>query len=131
MTELEDAEAELRAFQRAVSAAGDEEMFAEGLRERAERVRAARSRVTSGPVDLPVTVLREEWDGFTIDERRHLLGGLLGVVWIWDRDRFRFVRRGFEPEGLSGPGRKGPKPIAVQDARLEGEIRVTLPQDGD
>ena len=131
LTELEEAEAELRAFQRATSAAGSEEMFAEGLRERADRVRAARSRVTSGPVDLPVTVLRDEWEGFTVDERRHLLGGLFGVVWIWDRNRFRFVRRGFEPTDLSHPGRKGPEPIAVLDADLEGEIRVTLPEDGD
>jgi site-specific DNA recombinase len=131
LTELEEAETELRAFQRAASAAGDEEMFAEGLRERADRVRAARSRVTSGPVDLPVTVLREEWSAFTIDERRHLLGGLLGVVWIWSRDRFRFVRRGFEPVDLSHPGRKGPEPTAVLDADLKGEIRVPFPEDGD
>jgi DNA invertase Pin-like site-specific DNA recombinase len=129
LADLERAEAELRAFQRATNAAGDEELFVDGLRQRVEAVRDARNRVSSTRADLPLVVVGEEWPNLTVEEKRHLLGGLFGVVWIWSRDRFRFVEAGFEPDGLSHPGRRGPDPVFVDDRRLPGEIRVPPSKD--
>lgn len=129
LAELEAAEAELRAFQRASKAAGDEDLFAEGLRERADAVREARTRVSSVRVDLPRVVVGEEWPNLTVDEKRHVLRGLFGVVWIWSRDRFRFVARGFEPHDLSRPGIKGPKPSPLKDSPLPGEVGMPPADD--
>ena len=129
LAELEAAEAELRAFQRASKAAGDEDLFAEGLRERADAVREARTRVSSVRVDLPRVVVGEEWPNLTVDEKRHVLRGLFGVVWIWSRDRFRFVARGFEPHDLSRPGIIGPEPAPLEDSPLPGEIGMPPADD--
>lgn len=127
---VEQAEAELAAFQRASLAAGDEELFTDGLRQRAEAVRAARAALVGRPrADVPIVNLAGEWEGLTLDERRHVLGRFLGVVWVWGPDDFRFVARGFEPDGLSRPGRKGPEPAPIENTDLEGEIRVTFPHD--
>lgn len=126
LSELEAAEAELAAFQRAARAAGDEELFADGLRQRAEAVRAARAKVANQPrADLPPIDLRVEWPGMSVDEKRHVLSGLFGVIWVWGQNDFRFIERGFEPDGLSRPGRKGPKPAPLDNTDVEGEIRVT------
>jgi DNA invertase Pin-like site-specific DNA recombinase len=131
LAELERAEAELQAFQRATSAIGDEEFFIEGLRERAEAVRAARTKVSTRRGDLPLIPTEKIWPDLSIDEKRQVLGRLVGVVFVWSRDRFRFVEAGFEPEGLSRPGRKGPKPTPLDDSPLEGEIRIPPAEDVD
>lgn len=67
---------------------------------------------------------REHLIAMGVEQRRHLLGSLIGVVWVWGYDRFRFVGRGFEPDDLSRPGRKGPPPVPLADADLPGEIRA-------
>ena len=131
LADLERAEAELRAFQSATEAAGDVEMFAEGLRQRAEAVREARSKVSAKRSALPNVNVAGIWPELEIDERRHLLGGLIGVVWIWSRDRFRFIRAGFEPDDLSGPGRRGPAPVPLPDRDLPGQLRVPAAEDVD
>ena len=131
LADLERAEAELQAFQSATEAAGDVEMFADGLRQRAEAVRQARSKVTARRSVVPNVDVGGVWPELTIDERRHLLGGLIGVVWIWSGDRFRFIRAGFEPDDLSGPGRRGPALASVDDVHLPGELRVPGAEDGD
>ena len=131
LEDLERAEAELRAFQKATAAVGDEDLFLEGLRDRAEAVRSARSRVSNIRGGLPPTFIPAEWPSLTIDERRHLVSSFVGVVWIWGADRYRFVAAGFEPEDLSRPGRKGPKPVPLADSPLEGEIRIPSAEDVD
>lgn len=124
LQDLERAEAELRAFQKATQAIGDEELFLEGLRERADAVREARNRISQVRVNLPPTFVPEKWSDLDLDGKRHLLASFIGVVWIWSADRFRFVAAGFEPDDLSRPGRKGPKPTVLEDAPLEGEIGI-------
>lgn len=123
---VEAAEAELLAFQRAAAAVGDVDMFTEGLRQRADAVRKARADLAAAQrsVDLPPFDLAGAWPDLDLAERRHLLRGLLGVVWVW-KDNVRFVARGYEPDGLSRPGRKGPEPSPLEDTRLEGELRVS------
>lgn len=131
LAELERAEAELEAFQRATAAVGDEEFFISGLRERTEAVRAARAKVSTRRGDLPLIPTEEIWPDLTIDEKRQLLGRLIGVVWVWSKDRFRFIEAGFEPEDLSRPGRKGPEPTPLNDSPLKGEIRIPPAEDVD
>lgn len=123
---VETAEAELSAFQRASLAAGDEDLFAEGLRDRAQAVRDARNDLSaiSRQSNLPVMDLATTWPSLTLEDRRHVLSSFLGVVWVWGHHDFVFIARGYEPEGLSRPGRKGPKPTPVDRAGLKGEIRV-------
>jgi hypothetical protein len=124
------AEAELDAFQRATAAAGDVDMFADGLRQRADAVRGARAEMAAAyrSVDLPPVDIRGIWPELSIEERRQLLRGFLGVVWVW-REHVRLVARGYEPQGLSMPGRKGPEPVALDDTRLEGQLGVALTKD--
>ena len=127
---VEAAEAELGAFQRATSAAGDVELFTDGLRQRVEAVRAARADLaaTYRSADLPPVDVAGVWPDLTVAERRQLLRGFLGVVWVW-REHVRLVARGYEPQGLSMPGRKGPEPVALDDTRLEGQLGVALTKD--
>jgi site-specific DNA recombinase len=127
---VEVAEAELVAFQQAVSAAGDVDMFADGLRQRAEAVRVARAEMAAAyrSVDLPPVDVRGIWSELTVEERRQLLRGFLGVVWVWP-EHVRLVARGYEPRGLSMPGRKGPEVSALDDTGLEGEVGVALTKD--
>lgn len=124
-TALQRAEAELAAYQRATAALGNEEALAEGLSERLEAVRRA-ERELAGRREgvVPAASLLEHWEAMGVEQRRHLLGSLIGVVWVWGYDRFRFVGRGFEPDDLSRPGRKGPPPVPLADADLPGEIRA-------
>lgn len=128
---LEAAEAELSAFQRASQAAGDVDLFAEGLKQRADAVRDARLALSAvgRKAVVPAFDVRGSWPDMSLDERRHLLGSLFGVIWVWGHDEFRFIARGFEPDGLSRPGVKGPEPSPLDEADLEGEIRVPLPGD--
>jgi DNA invertase Pin-like site-specific DNA recombinase len=127
---VESAEAELDAFQRATAAAGGVDLFAEGLRQRVEAVRAARADLaaTYRSADLPPVDVRGIWPELSVEERRQLLRGFLGVVWVW-RKHVRLVARGYEPQGLSMPGRKGPEPVALEDSRLEGQVGVALTKD--
>jgi site-specific DNA recombinase len=127
---VEAAEAELVAFQQAVTAAGDVDMFTDGLKQRAEAVRAARSDLAAAyrSVDLPPVDVRGIWPELSVEERRQLLRGFLGVVWVWP-EHVRLVARGYEPGGLSMPGRKGPEVSALDDSRLEGQVGVALTKD--
>jgi site-specific DNA recombinase len=127
---VESAEAELIAFQQAVSAAGDVDMFADGLRQRAEAVRVARADLAAAyrSVDLPPVDVQGIWPELSVKERRQLLRGFLGVAWVWP-EHVRLVARGYEPDGLSMPGRKGPEVSALDDTRLEGEVGVALTKD--
>lgn len=131
LADLERAEAELQAFQRAARAAGDEEMFADGLRQRAGAVKEARSNVTARRADIEPVDVAGIWPELSVEERRHVLGRVVGVVWVWNREHFRFIEAGFEPDDLSGPGRKGPVPVAVPDVDLPGEIGVSAAKDVD
>lgn len=125
--ELQRAEAELSAYQRATAALGDEAAFAAGLGQRLDAVRRAGGELAAlgqREIAIPQASLAGHWQGMDVERRRQVLGGLIGVVWVWGRERFRFVGRGFEPDGLSRPGRKGPQPVAIEDADLPGEIRA-------
>jgi hypothetical protein len=127
---VEAAEAELDAFQKATAAAGGVEMFAEGLRQRVEAVRSARAELAAAyrSVDLPPVDVAGVWPDLSLSERRQLLRGFLGVVWVWKK-HVRVIARGFEPQGLSMPGRKGPEPVALDDTGLKGQIGVALTKD--
>lgn len=80
-----DAEAELEAFQRAISAAGvGAEHVAAGIRERVDRVEAARRALADTwtaqrPSRLPSTLAELWWD-LPVAERRHLLRRSLFAV---------------------------------------------------
>jgi DNA invertase Pin-like site-specific DNA recombinase len=124
------AESELLAFQRAAEAAGDVDLFTEGLRQRADAVRTARAELAGAyrGEDFAPIHLAGVWDDLSVDERRHVLRGFLGVVWVW-KERVRFIARGYEPDGLSLPGRKGPEAAPLDDAPLEGEVGVAGLED--
>lgn len=80
-----DAEAELAAFQRAVSAAGvGAEHVAAGLRDRVERVETARRSLADAwasqrPQRLPSSLAEVWWD-LSVEERRHVLRSSLSTV---------------------------------------------------
>jgi DNA invertase Pin-like site-specific DNA recombinase len=82
---LADVEAELDAFQRAISAAGvGAEHVAAGIRERVDRVDAARRALadawaTQRPSRLPSSLAEMWWD-LPIEERRHVLRSSLSAV---------------------------------------------------
>jgi DNA invertase Pin-like site-specific DNA recombinase len=137
---MRDAEAELEAFQQATSAAGNPELFTVGLRQRVEDVQRARADVAAArqPVlaGLPAGDVDSLWGELTVGERRHVLRGVLGVVWVRKgrgdlAARVRVIARGHEPSDLSRPGggRIRPvEPVAWPTDDLPGEIRPTNPQ---
>lgn len=129
---IEEAEAEFTAFMRFAKASGEEALFADGATQRLNAIHDARAALAAHDRQsqaMPADELLTIWDESGVDRRRQLLRRLLGVVWVWDRQRFRFVAKGFEPEGLSRPGRKGPEPVPLADADLPGEVRVVLSED--
>lgn len=95
-----------------------------GMRGLSVRMLPPEMDVSGGRRSRPILSLLGHWEAMGVEDRRHLLGSLLGVVWVWSRKRFRFVGRGFEPEGLSRPGRKGPPAVPIDDVDLPGEIRA-------
>lgn len=126
--ELEQAEAELLAFQEATSALGDPSHFAAGLSQRVEaveRAAAALGRVRGAAVaEVPFALSRDAYLSLDVRGRRHVLGSAIGVVWVWKGrglDRVAVVERGFEPAQLSGPGVSVPL-VAVDRDRLVGEV---------
>ena len=127
LADLELAEAELIAYQRATSAAGDEAMFADGLRQRVDAVRDARAKIRITRTETPAVNVADEWPNLSIDDRRHVLGGLIGLVWVWNANQFRFIAADSSPDGLSGPGVKGAELDPVENTDLPGEIRIPPP----
>jgi hypothetical protein len=106
------------------------ELFADGLRQRADAVRDARAELAAAyrSVNLPPVDVRGIWPELDVEERRQLLRGFLGVVWVW-AEHVRLIARGYEPSDLSVPGRKGPETAALDDTGLEGEVGVALTED--
>lgn len=133
---LAAAEAELEAFQSATRAAGDPALFAAGLRQRAEAVErsaAELGRVRRGVVaGVPFALGREAYESLGVEGRRHVLGGAIGVVWVWKGrglGRVAVVERGMEPTNLSGPGVSVPL-VAVDRDGLPGEVRIPQREGG-
>lgn len=133
---LEAAEAELEAFQAATSAAGDPSLFAAGLKQRVEAVERAAAdlgRVRRGvAAGVPFALGREAYESLGVEGRRHVLGGAIGVVWVWKGrglDRVAVVERGMEPANLSGPGVSVPL-VAVNRDGLPGEVRIPEGEGG-
>lgn len=131
MRALEVAEAELAEFQAATSASGvGAEHFASGLRSRAEAVEAAsaalgRVRGAQMASQDGVDAIRS-YDSLGVAERRQVLRGALGVVWVWKGrglDRVKLIRAGMEPAMLSGPGVSVPL-VEVSRGELPGEVSV-------
>lgn len=85
--EVANAEAELEAFQRAISAAGvGVEHVAAGIRERVARVEQARRRLADAwgaarPAQLPHGIAEVWWD-LPIEERRHVLRSSLSAITV-------------------------------------------------
>ncbi len=70
--------------------------------------------------------VREAYAGWSVEERRHLLRGSLGAVWVWRgrgpaAERVRLVAKGFETT-RKGWERLDISPLAWED-HLPGEIR--------
>jgi Recombinase zinc beta ribbon domain len=136
---LRTAEAELEAFQQATSALADADLFATGMRQRVLAVESARGEVAATaslrPVALPKGDLEGLWPTLTVQQRAHVLRGVLGVVWVRKgrglpvAERVRVIARGHEPADLSRPG-SGPirpvGPVEWPEGDLEGEIRPNL-----
>lgn len=82
-----EAEAEMNAFQRAVSASGlGIEHVAEGLRERAQRLERAKAGLASawaaaGPRALPENIAGVWWE-LPVEERRHVLRSSLSAIMV-------------------------------------------------
>lgn len=108
---VKDAEAELDAYQTATAAFTEPGLFEAGLTQRMRAVRRARSGVGEAVqrVELPSGDLRGWWEGRAVADRRHVLGGALGVVWVWKGrgpldGRVRVIAAGFEPDALPRAG---------------------------
>ncbi len=118
--ELQDAEAELAAYQTLVkiSEVGAEH-FAEGMRQRVEAVETARRKLAKERLAAPA-LPSGSLDDLTENQWRQGLRGAIGGIWIWkaggrgERARFRIIAAGFEPTG---------GPLSWSDADLPGEIR--------
>jgi DNA invertase Pin-like site-specific DNA recombinase len=133
--QLAEAEGELVAFQESTRAAGvGAEHFAVGLRQRVERVERARrelarARAASGDQGRLADAVGV-WSELSAEERRQVVRGAIGVVWVRRGrgvepvERVRVIAAGYEPLGLSGPGRRAAMiPLDWVD-ELPGEIRV-------
>lgn len=115
---LAAAEAELALYQQAtkLSEVGVEH-FASGMQQRTVAVEAARRDLARARLAAPALPSASDWDDLGEEDRRHLLRGALGVVWIRKRRAgagIRVVAAGFEP-GEFGP-------IDWSDGDLPGEI---------
>lgn len=109
--QLDDAEAELAAYEKAirVSELGVEK-FAKGFRLRSEAVEKARRRLGEAKAkSLPVPTgdIAGMWPQLSVSERRQVLGGAVGVIWV----------------------RKGRGP-AESRVRLGSEVPLELPRPG-
>lgn len=129
---LAAAEAELSEYQRAVSVSGvGAEHFAAGMRDRVAAVETARRDLGQARVAQPTPALEEVeslWPALTVEERRQVLRGAIGVVWVRKgrrnvTERVRIVAAGFEPADLSRPGFRRAELRPVDwEADLPGEI---------
>lgn len=128
---LEEAEANLAAWQEAVRIADvGPELVAAQLRDHAEAVTAARRNLTralaiSGEVAEGLDPV-EVYESLSVAGKRHVLGRAIGVVWVWKGrglGRIKIIAAGYEPQGLSRPGRASP-PVAVEWGDLPGEVRA-------
>lgn len=127
---LEEAEAELAAYQEATRALADPALFVAGLKQRAQAVEeatAALGRLRRRAVaEVPFALGRDAYERLDVEARRHVLRDAIGVVWIWKGrglDRVAVVERGFEPPILSGPGVSVPL-TAIERGGLPGEVRI-------
>jgi DNA invertase Pin-like site-specific DNA recombinase len=136
-SQLAAAEVELDSYQRVmrVSELGDE-AFAAGMTERAQAVATARvalanARLVSMPVPGDGT-LAKLWPELSIVERRHVLRGTLGVIWVKRGrapvdERVAIITAGFEPSDLPIPGgwRRRSDTSSVEGIHdLEGALRM-------
>jgi hypothetical protein len=145
-TRLTDAERELAAYLRAVSAADvGAEAFAEGARGRREAVDEARDHLQRELALRPALpdygAGRETWDGLNGHERNALLRALLEVVIVRRaggrgaratlEDRVRVIAHG---AGLALPRRRGEiagglRPLVFEDLDDEYVLRVPGGED--
>jgi site-specific DNA recombinase len=138
--ELEAAETELAAYRdlNAVAEMGPA-AFMEGMRPRVEAVQNARkalaeARGSVGPIP-EAGDLAELWPELTVEQRRQILGSVLGAVWVRRgrgdvADRVKIIAAGSEPSSLSRRGTSaGPVESLTWDRDLPGQIRPALDQD--
>ena len=108
--DLADTDEELRLYQEITKASEvGAEHFAAGLERRVADVEAKRKALAKAQLAAPSAprtgTLGEEWDSMNPDERRQVLCGALGAVWVWKgrNPRFRLVAAGFEPSEVGPP----------------------------
>jgi site-specific DNA recombinase len=133
---LSRAESELASYyalEERVSEVGAD-AFIRGARERERVVEEARADVADAwQATQPAAfdgggTLGEVWPKLTVEQRRHVLSGALGVVWVRKgngpaADRARVIATGFEPVGLDVGRRVEVAPLDWVDD-LPGEVRA-------
>lgn len=119
---LGEAEAELVEYQEVARVVGQRDSFLAGMRVRIEAVEVARKRLanTRVAVALPAVVT---WDGLSLEEKRHVLGSALGVVFVKKGRRVRILEGDFDPPVHGAPV------VPLGWDNLEGELR--MPGDED
>lgn len=134
----DQAYAELEAFQRAAQAAGGEpEDFVVGLKQRVDVLQDARAtlkRAYSAATPELTAEFMASWADMSIEDRRHVLHGVLGVVWVARgrhtddlSTRVALIMAGDEPSDIPRPGiggSGGPIRSVSLDGHLDGQIRV-------
>jgi DNA invertase Pin-like site-specific DNA recombinase len=135
---LAAADGELAAFQEITSITSDgAEFFQAGMRSRIDAVNAARRELADSKQRLtvvpdPVT-LGQLWPDLSIPERRQILGGAIGGVWVSKGrglDRIAVISPEHRPDR---PRRGGPaRPlISVNLADIPGQIRPPGAKHGE
>jgi len=140
---LAEAEAELALYQESIRVADvGADHFAAGMKQRAFDVEVARRLLAAAKLAAPAipdpSTLGELWPDLSIEERRHVLGSALSVVWVKRgrgvvADRVRLIRVGAAPDGLSVQGKPAgpPSPLAWPDVDLPGEVRPARPENSE
>lgn len=139
--ELQAAEAELAAYQEVTSVSEHgADVFMAGMRSRIGRVEELRADLANaralhgGRGEL--RVLLEQWPGLSVEQRRHVLGGAIDVVWVRKgrhdlASRVRVIAAGYGPGDLPRPGfrRLAVEPAEWPDGDLPGEIGLVGAED--
>jgi site-specific DNA recombinase len=140
---LEGAEAELALYQESVRVADvGPDHFAAGMRTRALAVDDARRDLAAAKLAAPSIpdprTLGELWPELSVEERRHVLGSTLSVVWVRRGRgsvpaRVRLIRTGAGPDGLSIQGKPAgtPVPLGWTEVDFPGEVRPASAEDGE
>jgi DNA invertase Pin-like site-specific DNA recombinase len=136
---LAEAEAELAAYQRAMSVADlGAEHFAVGMRQRVEAVEEGREELgRARGRSEGERLIAEPWEGLGVMDRRHVLRSALDVVWVRSSgkrtvpitERVKLIASGHGPSGLGRGGNRRLPIASVKWDELPGEVGVQPAED--